>query len=180
MGVRGESAAALATAAGFEGVEDLEVVDIASVRLALMVVFQVRLGGRPCEPPGYFIGWSMALSRSEQCTGRSWSLKENNGQRVTGVALSLRVTRILCRSAGSACSLPVSAMSASLGEPIPLASYPLPTQAPHSAAARDDGPLVSVSHCSIPKKDDGLVTVAVRGNGIHVLNVRRTVNWVEA
>ncbi|KLO08508.1 hypothetical protein SCHPADRAFT_1000874 [Schizopora paradoxa] len=61
-------------------------------------------------------------------------------------------------------------MASTLGEPYTLASYSLSDQKPKGKAGAYEG-LTFASHCSSSKNEDGLVTAAIQGDGVHVLNL---------
>ena len=67
-------------------------------------------------------------------------------------------------------SPPPKAMASTLGEPYTLASYSISDQRPKGKATAYEG-LTLASHCSSSKNEDGLVTAAIQGDGVHVLNV---------
>ncbi|KAH8118420.1 hypothetical protein DFH11DRAFT_1839063 [Phellopilus nigrolimitatus] len=65
-------------------------------------------------------------------------------------------------------------MSATLGDPYLLATYALPSKsakAKGKSVAADEHPYVFASHSAVPKRDDGQVTLAIQGDGIHVYDL---------
>lgn len=65
-------------------------------------------------------------------------------------------------------------MSATLGDPYLLGTYGLPSiskKAKGKEVAFDEHPFAFASHSSVPKRDDGQVTLAVQGDGVHVFEV---------
>lgn len=66
-------------------------------------------------------------------------------------------------------------MSAALGDPYLLTTYgspPASRKGKEKEVVRDARPFVFASHCTVPKRDEGHVTLAVQGDGIHVFEVR--------
>lgn len=66
-------------------------------------------------------------------------------------------------------------MSATVGDPIVLSSYSLPSRTSkkgkEKATSADEKPFVFASHSGAGKKRDGLVTIAAQGDGVHILDV---------
>ena len=64
--------------------------------------------------------------------------------------------------------------STTIGDPYLLAAYSLPPPSKKSlgkSVAPDERPFILSSHSTGSKHEDGLLTVAVQGDGIHVLDV---------
>lgn len=66
-------------------------------------------------------------------------------------------------------------MASTVGDPFLLASYPLPsraTQTKKTGTRQRASQLLHASHSRLPRSEDGQVTVAAQGDGVHVLDVR--------
>ncbi|THH11741.1 hypothetical protein EW145_g480 [Phellinidium pouzarii] len=65
-------------------------------------------------------------------------------------------------------------MSATVVDPFLLASYPFPSDKKTSTrkpVVSNDYPHIFASHSAVPKREDGQVTLAVHGDGIHVFDL---------